>query len=230
MKLHAKSPAATTTSTTSIARSIVPLALMTAAAIACGESSDDGADSTEGAATGKPAAMESSFERREAIDMVAGGFTRTSLNPSSGSIQGAHGEKFVVEGTNVFTTKNFATGAKDKRCGTVKVSDSSVDFTGTCGLASSYGIDPTDKTKRRFERRESIDLTKGGFTRTQLNPKTGIIIGAHGDKFVVEGTTVFTTKNFVTGAKDKQCGTIKVSANNADFTGTCDLWSSYDKK
>jgi len=197
--------------------------------LACGGSGGSTAESDLSApSAGKTAT--GSFERREKIHVVDGvGFDRTIVDPTTGIIRGAHPEKFVVEGTTVFTTKDFATGAKDKPCGSMKIGSDAVEFTGTCGLASFYANDPSSKGS--FERRESIHVVDGGgFDRTIVDPTTGIIRGAHPEKFVVEGTTVFTTKDFATGAKDKPCGTIKFGSDVVEFSGTCDLASFYDKQ
>jgi hypothetical protein len=194
--------------------------------LACGGSPS--ASSSDGEAVSTPAAPSGTYARREAIHLYTdgSGFDLTPLDPKTGAIQAAHPTKYVVTGTAVWTTKDFATGEKDRQCGTVDSSTDSVDFTGTCGLASDYDRQEDGS----FERREQIDLTQGGFTRTMLDPKTGQIEGAHPEKFVVEGAVVWTTKNFATGEKDQQCGGIKVNADSIEFSGQCDLWDFYDKQ
>lgn len=192
-----------------------------------GESS--GADRSTSTAETKAdrATTSGTFERRERIDVNDrdDGFTLTQLNPKTGIILGAHPTKFVVEGQKVFNTINFATGKKGDHCGAITVRDDSVQFEGTCGLASYY---PKVK-ERHFERRESIELTAGGFTQTQRHPETGILLGAHPTRFVVEGTKVFQTVSSASGKKGAQCGTIKISSDAVEFTGTCGLYDYYDK-
>lgn len=76
------------------------------------------------------------YERRERIDLKPGGLTRSVLDPSTGSILGAHPETFIVEGNDVYTTLD-ATGEKQQKCGSISVFDGAAHFKG-CGLWQEY--------------------------------------------------------------------------------------------
>lgn len=199
------------------------------ASAGCAASSDEGTRGDDQNVTSAgPAASTptTTYERREAIDLVDGGFLRTSLDPQTGIVNVAHPEKFIVKGNDVFAA-DFTTGEKEERCGAITLTPDSARFSG-CGLGSFYERD-TKGTAAHFERRERIDFVEGGvsFMRTALDPQTGIINVAHPEKFIVEGNDVFFVQ-FATGEKEEKCGTIEVHADFVMFTG-CDLLSSYDK-
>lgn len=214
----------------------LPLASLASLTAGCASPAEDGPESSDSAITGNRTAT---FEAHERIDVAgsswgalgssAGGFTRSVVDPKTGLMIGAHPEKFVVNGKRVFRTKSFATGAPESApCGTVELTGDSVYFDGSCGLGSSYTVSGT--TTATLDERIDLDPThiNGGFTRTVIDPKTGLMLGAHPEKFVVKGKEVFQTIDFATGRPEaKSCGTIDASSDAISFDGTCGLAALY---
>jgi hypothetical protein len=136
-----------------VALSLVPTAF---ALGACSETVEDDVEQGSGAATASAkgdagaAKDDGAFTNREEIHLVLQGsaadyqqvvgFDRSYLD-ASGTLQGAHPEKFVVKQGKVYMTKNFATGeAESTACGTMTIRPplKALDFTGNCGLAPTY--------------------------------------------------------------------------------------------
>lgn len=75
----------------------------------------------------------------------------------------------------------------------------------------------------------------GGFTRSALDPSTGLMRGAHPEKFAVQwnddsGTegTVYLTKHFATGEPEAEsCGRVTRGEDYVSFQGDCGLAADY---
>jgi hypothetical protein len=169
-------------------------------------------------------------------------FTRTRIDPATGLQRGAHPEKYTVqwnddsgtEGT-VYRTSNFASGEPEAvSCGRVTRARSGLWFEGECGLAAGFARSGDESTVV-YELHQLIDFTEAGFTVTDVDPTTGLMLGAHPQKFVVawndeartEGEVYFTV-HFATGEPEETpCGTVRVDGHDAYFAGSCGLADLY---
>jgi hypothetical protein len=80
-----------------------------------------------------------------------------------------------------------------------------------------------------------IDFSDAGFTVTDVDATTGLMLGAHPQKFAVAWSDaahtdgqVYFTRNFATGEPEETpCGTVHVDGDDASFTGQCGLADLY---
>ena len=175
-------------------------------------------------------------------DPATSGFTRTHIDPATGLMRGAHPEKYVVqwnddsgtEGT-VYRTMNFATGEPEAAsCGRVARAPDGLQFEGECGLAASYARS-SEESALVYALHQLVDFSEAGFTVTDVDATTGMMLGAHPQKFAVawndEARTdgeVYITRSFATGEPEETpCGTVRVDGDDAYFTGSCGLADLY---
>ncbi len=171
-----------------------------------------------------PIPTSGTFERRERLEMAPDGksFLRMALDPASGEFFHAFPDNYAIE-DGILHGPDYAHGSPNAKCGRIERDAEGASFSGECGFAVYYELSATEELV--YERRERIDFVPEGFTRTILNPRTGTMLTALPEKFVVEGSDVFAAHR-ATFAKLEPCGKISVQDDTVTFEG-CSLWSSY---